>query len=205
MAHPEITTEPPFVMFELAGIFPPSVARTSIPEMVNTSGFVFPVIASCTLIKEFVTDNTETVLMSFPGAAEAIIVAEGLNAQPVGVFRLKVTAEPKAMSFTEPSVMTTLPSVVYAGTEALEAWSAVMFAPPVAFVMVTVATEFKLKNKINVNNMNNGRACFTNLNAISALVKINFFIGWQNKGNWFLISTRSTMNCLAGNAKNTKL
>lgn len=139
VTHPEITAVPPFVMLPEPGTLPPSLARTSIPEMVSASIIVFPLIVSWIVINDEVIDVTTAELMSFPGNSEALTAASALKLQPVGLDRLIVTLVPIEKSPTMFSVITTSPRVVKAGDVAFADLSAEMLDPPDAFVMVTEA------------------------------------------------------------------
>ena len=83
---------------------------------------------------------SEASAMLRPSVYVMLGVTAVLNSKPVGVFRIRVTFVPAAKSPLAPSAMVTAPSEVHAGEGAVAAVSAEMLPPPMAVVMVTVAS-----------------------------------------------------------------
>jgi hypothetical protein len=79
-------------------------------------------------------------LMSRPEMNVIFGTEEVLNSNPAGAFKMRVWPLPELKSWPLPSAMTIEPRVVQAGEAALAALSAEIFEPPLAGVMLIVAS-----------------------------------------------------------------
>lgn len=127
-------------VFPLMERFPPSVARTCTPLILNVSNlFAELAVVKVNVSVDAVNDNEALVISRFElivtvGAGEA---AE-LNSHPVGGVRMSVTPVCfAAKSVFAVSAILIDPRVVQPGLDAFAALSAEMFVPPVAGVTVT--------------------------------------------------------------------
>jgi hypothetical protein len=85
---------------------------------------------------------TVALVMSRPLVNVTLGVTAVLNWNPAGVFSTRVMLVPIPRSVLRPSAITIGPREVHAGETAFEAVSAKMLPPPVAPVMVTVASDW---------------------------------------------------------------
>src|SRR2546428_4571362 len=112
------------------------------PLMVILSTLSAPLTARVIVIVELETETLALVIFA-PAVKETLPTPE-LNRQPLGAVRISVLLEPPVSAispFPDPvSAMTMLPSVVKAGPAPFCAISAERPVPPVAVVIVTLAS-----------------------------------------------------------------
>jgi hypothetical protein len=128
-------------MCPLAASGPPNVGRTCKPAapMMRVSIPPVPETFKVIVIVEGSVTATLAEVISWPLAKLMLGVDAGLNSNPLGAVKIRVTPEPAEISDFLPSIIVIGPRVVHAPEPPMPAVSADIVNPPEAAVMEIVA------------------------------------------------------------------